>query len=60
MAEKKSALQKEARADAGGYSFFREKSDHSLGRITEGNLAGPEGRFWGCGRKFAVKAENSG
>ena len=60
MAEKKSALQKEARADAGGYSFFREKSDHSPGRITEGNLAGPEGRFWDCGRKFAVKAENSG
>ena len=46
--------------DAGGYSFFREKSDHSPGRITEGNLAGPEGRFWDGGRKFAVKAENSG
>ena len=47
MAEEKSALQKRVRADAGGYSFFREKSDHSHGCITEGNLAGPAGRFFG-------------
>ena len=44
--------------DAGGYSFFREKSDHSSGRITEGNLAGSEGRILNSRRKFAVKAKS--
>ena len=56
MPEKKSALQKEARADAGGYSFFREKSDHSPGRITEGNLAGPEG--WLFGRRAEIRGKS--